>query len=519
MTIMDYRPRIREDLSAISKLGGLSAPYLEEGAPAAILLTLLAVFERERISYCYWKSARRVDALLVGRSDLDLLVARSDRPRAFSILERVGFKHWPDAPGLDNPFLVSFLGYDEPSGAIHHVHLHFHVVFGHSLVKTFRLPVENALISRSEMHESLPIRILNPADEAMLLIVRANLDMRRDDPVVGRRWSELERKYADDLAFLVPRIDAAKVKNAAAEVFSPQLAERIVSQLRATSLRNYRLRRALARELSGFRSYRPLETVCRGAWRSLGMAVGVLNRRWVAAPRLPRRLTPGGGVVIAFVGVDGSGKSTQVAETRKWLGAEIDVVPLYFGSGDGTPSLLFRPFKSAARLVARTIRVKPKGASHGKISDRPPGPLYSALFIVWAMAVALDKRHKLASAQRAVARGLVVVADRYPQDENLEFNDGPLLQRVVRAPRWLRRQEDAIYASARRAPPDLVIKLLVGPEAVARREPDMNRDVMLKKLGWLDELKFEGARVVAIDGAQPLTEVTRIARRTIWDIL
>ena len=491
----------------------------ESNAPASILIALLAAFKHDDIPYCYWKSARRVQLSLEGWSDLDLLVARKDRQRTVAILEKLGFKYWPDAPGLDHPAVMSFLGNDEASGGIRHVHIHFRLVLGHTLLRSYRLPIEDSLIRRSVMHTSLPIRILNPADEAMLSIVRANLDMRYDDPVVGRRWRELKKKHADDLAFLIDRLDVAAVRSSAAEIFSPPLVEQIASALNAASLRSYQLRRSLSDELSRFRTYHGVEAGLRGAWRSLCLSAGVVNRGWFATPRLPKRRAPGGGVIVAFVGVDGSGKSTQVAQTRKWLGAEIDVLPLYFGSGDGSPSMLFRPFKVAARLIARAIRVRPKGASHGNISDHPPSLLYSALFAIWAIAVALDKQNKLATAQRAVARGFVVVADRYPQDENPQFNDGPLLHRLEWVPRWLREREASIYASARRAPPDLVVKLLVGQEAVARREPDMRRDIILQKLEWLDELRFAGASVVSIDGARPLNEVTQIARRAIWDIL
>jgi thymidylate kinase len=265
--------------------------------------------------------------------------------------------------------------------------------------------------------------------------------------------------------------------------------------------------------------YGGFEATVRGAWRSALWVMSGLNKRYIGAPRPWGRRAPGGGVLVAFVGADGSGKSTQVAEMHKWLSAETDMLAFYFGSGDGSASLFFRPFKAAARLVASKVRVKPKGASHGTVSDRPPGPLYSALFAIWALAVALDKRTKLVAAQRAVARGFVVVTDRYPQSENPLFNDGPLLHRLPRPPAWLSRFEASIYETARRAPPDLVIKLHVGPETVAGREPQMKRNIILQRLKWLKELQFSGARVVSIDATQPLSEVTRIAKRAIWDIL
>jgi thymidylate kinase len=508
-------PRSNRSAEAAS---GSRPPLGTAWAAAITLVALIAALETEGIAYCYWKSSSRVDRAFAGQSDLDLLVARSDRQRAIDVLSRCGFKHWPDAPGRDQPALMSFLGYEESAGAIHHVHLHFRLVVGHSLLKNFHLPIEERLLARCSPHASLPIRILDSTDEALLLIVRANLEIRYTDFVALRRRRELERKHAAALMDLAPRVDAAKLRDRANEIFSPALADAIAARM-AAGPRKSGLGLAMARELSAYRMYGGFEATVRGAWRSALWAIGGLNKRYVGAPRPWGRRAPGGGVLVAFVGVDGSGKSTQVAEARRWLGPEIDVLACYFGSGDGSASLFFRPFKVAARLVASKVRVKPKGASHGTVSDRPPGPLYSALFAIWALAVAFDKRTKLIAAQRAVARGFVVVTDRYPQSENPLFNDGPLLHRLPRAPAWLSRFEASIYETARRAPPDLVIKLHVGPETVARREPQMKRNIILQRLDWLKELQFSGARVVSIDATQPLSEVTRIAKRAIWDIL
>jgi hypothetical protein len=98
---------------------------------------------------------------------------------------------------------------------------------------------------------------------------------------------------------------------------------------------------------------------------------------------------------------------------------------------------------------------------------------YSVFLTVWATVLAVEKRLKLNAARRGANRGLVVIADRYPQDEIVDFNDGPLLPRLAHVPRWLRRFEEASYALARRLPPDLVLRLDASPETIVAREPNM----------------------------------------------
>jgi hypothetical protein len=223
--------------------------------------------------------------------------------------------------------------------------------------------------------------------------------------------------------------------------------------------------------------------------------------------------------VVAILGVDGSGKSTVVRSLRSWLGAELDVLPIYFGTGGGRPSLLLLPFKLLVPAVRRVFPSKPKGASHGRVTDRPPGPLYSILLLAWATLVAMEKRSKLRAAQRAIARGMVVVTDRFPQRENLDYNDGPLLHRSRWSPDWLRRFEARAYERAGRMPPDLVLKLDVEPGTAARREPDMSPAVIAERVAAVRRLNFPGARVVRVDAERPLEDVLRAVRREVWQML
>ena len=188
-------------------------------------------------------------------------------------------------------------------------------------------------------------------------------------------------------------------------------------------------------------------------------------------------------------------------------------------TGDGRPSLLLRPFKLTMPLIRRLLRSKPRVASHGKATGPAPGRLYSLLLMVWAAAVAADKRKKLAAARRGTNRGLIVLTDRYPQNQIIGFNDGPLLSRLTWVPHWLRRFEDASYHLARRLPPDLAIKLVVTPETAARREPNMDPVVIRQRIAALQLLELPGARVVCVDAEQPLAEVIRAVKHEIWRVI
>jgi thymidylate kinase len=194
-------------------------------------------------------------------------------------------------------------------------------------------------------------------------------------------------------------------------------------------------------------------------------------------------------------------------------------MPLYFGTGGGRPSLLLAPLKLMIPLARGVLRTRPTGASHGRVTARPPGLVYSLLLALWATALAAEKRLKLVAAHRGASRGLVVIADRFPQDQIATYNDGPLLPRLRGVPGILRRFEARAYALARQLPPDLVIKLDATPEVLAVREPDMDSALIHTRVAAVRQLAFPHSRVVTVDATRPLAEVVAAVRREVWDLL
>ena len=497
-----------------------AAPAVEQPVLSALLLALNALRQSD-VECCYWKSSRRLPAVLSGESDCDLLVARSDQHLAAQVLLGCGFKRFEPANCHGHPAVQSFLGYDEQSGRIVHLHLHFRVIVGEPLLRNYQLPWESLLLTSAILHPTLPVRMLDPASEALLLVVRACLELRRRDPIALRNWPRMQQKFELDRLHLAALVDRSALRSLASKAVKEELAEPIVETLFEprpfASL--HRLRASIRKELAAYRTYNSFDAFWRGLGRTILWTAGTLNKRFLHVPRPWSRRAPGGGIVVAVVGIDGSGKTTLTTAIRQWLGEEVDVLPIYFGTGGGRPSLLLLPFKLLVPLATRALATKPQGSSHGTISDRPPGPLYGVLLAVWASIVAIEKRKKLLAARRGADRGMVVIADRFPQDQIAEFNDAPLLPRLAKVPAWLRRFEANAYALAHRLRPDLVIKLQTTPEVIMAREPDMDPLVVRKRVPALQQLTFAGARVVSLDAGQPLADVIRSAKAAVWRLL
>jgi hypothetical protein len=489
------------------------------GSVLDLFLEMLESFRAAGIDYCYWRSSLRLETAVGGLSDLDLLVARADRERAIRLLLDHNFKLLYSLSAHDEPMLMDLIGHDAPSGRIVHVHLHFRLMLGSSLLKLWQPSWQSAVLANAVWHSSLPVRVLDAPTEAVLLLVRGCLEFNPFDVVALRQWRAMAAKFAADRAALAPRLDRNEICRRATELLGAALAESVADIACRGDPPSSALRRRLLAELAPYRRAGRLQGSLRLFVRSLLFLGRSLNKRFIHAPRPWSRRILGGGSVVAVVGVDGSGKSTLVRALCDWAGSEMDVLPLYFGTGEGRPGLLLLPLKLLLPLAQRLLPRKPKGASHGTVSSKPPGLFYNALLTVWASVLAVEKWQKLKAAGRAADQGMLVITDRFPQNQLPQFNDGVLLPRLNRVPRWLRKFEANAYALADRLPPDLVIKLQADPALISRREPDMLPDVVRRRTEELMRLNFPASRLEVLDASQPLPTVIADAKRAVWTVL
>jgi hypothetical protein len=204
---------------------------------------------------------------------------------------------------------------------------------------------------------------------------------------------------------------------------------------------------------------------------------------------------------------------------------------MYFGSGDGPSSLARWPLKLALRVAAALKLWSPVGrsASESNRDAAGAGPHGEAgrpgfARAVWALVLAREKAGNLRRAWRARDRGSVVVCDRYPQNQVLGFNDGPLLGRWSRSPSWLPRAlarwESTPYRWAETRPPQLVIKLFVSPTVAIVRKPGMHAEEIERRLRALGSLRFPPqTRVLEVDADRPWEAVLLDCQRKLWEIL
>jgi thymidylate kinase len=428
--------------------------------------------------------------------------------------------------------IEDYLALDYPSGKLVHLHLHYRLILGEKFLKGHRLPWDERILAGRQIDRDTGIYVSRPELELIVLVVRASLKLRwRDNLAVGRS-GPIDADFLREFHWLVERVDKAVLQREAADLLGQSatsiLATMISGGPRRAAL--LRFRRAIAGVADTWRTYPRPEATRRRWGREWSARWARLWSRLSGRHQIARFRIPRGGVIVAFLGADGSGKSTVTRAIASWLSWRLEVVPIYFGFGDGPVSPLRRPLQALKSLYSRRPRT-PGAAPAGSVASPAREvslswrSLPKALWrVLWSWSVVREKNARLRQAQRGRNLGLVVICDRYPQAQIMAMGDGPLLNHWERHPwSWLRgpaQWELGAYRRMERIVPDLVIKLHVSPEVSARRKEDGSLDSLARRADVVHRVQFPvGVKVVQVDANQPIEQVLLEVKRMVWEAL
>ena len=107
-------------------------------------------WNQHSMTYIHWKGNDHLDEGLNGDTDLDVLLAEKDRVAGCAILNDIGFVQFHSQFGSRYPNVEDWIGFDEATGRLLHLHLHYALVSGHPGLKEFELPwTKEALDTRN----------------------------------------------------------------------------------------------------------------------------------------------------------------------------------------------------------------------------------------------------------------------------------------------------------------------------------------------------------------------------------
>lgn len=351
---------------------------------------VLDSFDRRGVAYCHWKSNDHLEAAVKGLTDLDLLIDSAELDQAYAALSEFGCRRGRVANSRNEPGLEDFFGIDPETNRLVHFHVHWRLASGERHLKRFRLPFETSILSRRVRDTDWDVWITDPAQEAVLVLLRTALKLRWRDRTKLAIKRQPKASVHRELDFLLTRCSSAEIDSAAREWLGDDAAAALMAALSegANGHRLARLRRLAFRDLGSQTSHPPLAATLLRWRRELSWFKRGVARHYRPSPMLYGRGGGSGGLLVAVLGADGSGKSTLTRDLRLWFAPKYDTYALYLGSGDGSSSLLRKPMKFVKGLLQGPKDKRRNTQAAPTEADIASSP--SPAKVVWALALARE---------------------------------------------------------------------------------------------------------------------------------
>lgn len=500
---------------------------MENSGYLVAITNLFRDLDDNGIRYCHWKSNRNLDRSLKGLTDLDILVDREHGECFRLTLHQHGVKPIVSPSGRQYPALEDYLGFDEDTGRLFHLHVHYQLVLGEQFVKNYRLPIEQIYLDSTGTYAGI-LKIPSPDLEIIVLAVRALLKYRDRDVIkdmLSIRSPGLPADMQDEVKYLYEQTDLESVSRVLQSELDLIPADVILKFLSTVthSPRSgylfYHLRNQLRRALAPYQRHSRCRARGEYFW-------ALLRRRLSFLPAHSSKKIPvAGGMMVAVMGADGAGKSTIVNELRQWLSWKMNVRTYYLGSQE--PSLVSKLAYLIFRIAGSAQWRWGRLVGEQRASSRAPGGLQRLLHNFYHISTARDRYCRYVAGRRQVLQGTVVVFDRYPLEAlhrvmRQRPMDGPRIAagaegNVSGLTRIMSRMERHFYRRIR--PPDHLFILHVSPQVSRQRKSDYDHNVIEEKSRALVQMDKQGLHFTEIDADQPLEQVLLQIKTTLWELL
>jgi len=472
---------------------------------------LFASLDSSSVRHCHWKSNQHLDEALSGKTDLDVLVDSAQAGVCRQLLREFGCKQVVPQPRAQYPGIEDWLAFDEESGRLAHIHLHFRIVIGNH-PKNYRLSLENWLLSDCGSRDGL--HIAAHEKELIVLLVRIAFKTRYLDLLQAwllPQYVFLPHTIRAELDWLLERVH---MKNIATNLSASGLP--VDAGLLADFLDRYAsgcltpayclaFKVKITRSLKDFKIQSFAGVQIR--------RVKIFFKRFFLHAQTKKALC-GRGVFFALVGADGSGKTRLAEDLLSWLSWKLETDVLYFGIPKSACAYqcIIKTIDLIERMKKKAycLKVNLPGNMLGAVS----GGFNSLLWLYIGY-------HRLALGRQAHAsrdNGFVIIGERFPRSTFMNMTepmDGPRLQKQSKSS-VVSGLERFFYTRIEQ--PDHVFVLKAGVEVLHARKNSTPMISLREKADAVNRIEADGKTTV-VDAEASYESVLRTIKRVVWDML
>ncbi|MES2649748.1 MAG: hypothetical protein V4717_22915 [Bacteroidota bacterium] len=507
---------------------------------ALLKLNLIELFIQElhvnEIRYCHWKSNEHLDASMLGNTDLDILFSKKQKPLLEIIFLNCGFKKLNAIQQKQYEGIEDYIGLDDESGKIIHVHTHYALTIGENYLKSYQLNLEEYLLTTRVYDDKYNIFRANPAMELILLYFRSALKLRLRDRIklIANKNVEYTGGILDEYHWLKLRCTDSEVEEHLKIMYADYLPvyQFIIGPFNRLTM--VKLAVLLKRHYKKQRLFNPVTANIKRWYRELYLKnIRRLSNR-VNYPIPVQRINSRGGLIVAIIGADGSGKSTVINNLHQTFKKKMDIYKIYFGMGGGRMSwyrYMLRKLKQFTSVLKRnTVSRSNKSGIAASIVEKNFSSKTATSFTgnffkcLEALMVAIEKKANLQKMQVAKKKGMLVLCDRFPQNSVVGYNDGPALTDYKNSGniiwRSIAKLEAKMYDSFAASSPDILFKLVADARVIEARKPGQTSiEILKKKIEGIKNLQFNAScKVITINAEEPLEEVLKTIKKNIWNL-
>ena len=266
------------------------------------------------------------------------------------------------------------------------------------------------------------------------------------------------------------------------------------------------------------KSLRPSTAVCGSGLEIL--ATHGTAHRLSSTPAQTRKHFANGGLLIAIIGGDGSGKTTAVNELHRKFSEEFDVIKVHMGKPSWSwVSILIRGIVKVGRSMGLYPFIK-EGTEPSIDTNSPIFPGYP--WLIREVCTARDRYLDYRRARRFATNGGLVICDRFPLPQ-IKIMDGYQVERVTgaikpnRLIKLLAALEDRYYQQI--LSPDVLVVLRVDPAICVERKTDETSNSVRSRSEEIWNIDWCETRAHVIDASRSKSQVVSEVLNLVWSYL